>query len=279
VDTEQIMAMALKMSGLPETPTDSGIWVAGKGIRRILLGLDITSAELNIAQQMGFDLALAHHPPESTLYAWRCYLRHVEQLVAAGVPRVEADALVAKTTESMQLGAHARNFDHTVSVAQLLGMPFMNIHTPLDEIGRQRMQTWADELLGQEPRATVGDVLAGLQTFEEVRAARLAPFIAAGAPDGLAGRVIVAHGALDIPDHAMLTAYFEHGYGTAIVLRVTQQDKFRLQQDGRNVVVVGHNAGDSIGIVPFVSALRQQGLEVTTFSGIIPQNLGEGALE
>mgnify|MGYP001162894020 CR=1 FL=1 len=277
MDTEQIMAVALEMSGLSEIPTDSGIWRPGKDIRRILLGLDIGTAELYIAQQQGFDLALAHHPPESTLYAWRCYLRHVEQLVAAGVPRAQAEALVAKVTDGMQMGAHARNVDHTVSVAGLLGMPFMNIHTPLDEIGRRRMQTCADELLCRKPDATVGDVLAALLAFDEVCSAPLPPLIAAGSPDRPAGRVIVAHGALDIPDYAMLTAYFDRGYGTAIVLRVTQQDKVRLQEDGRNLIVTGHNAGDSLGIFPFVTALRERGLEVTTFSGILPKIHEKGA--
>lgn len=270
MDTERIMDLALQMSGFRGVPTDSGIWLPGKDIRRILFGLDITTAELQIALQRGFDLVIAHHPPEATLDAWQCYLRHVGLMEAAGVPRALAEASMADEIEGMQLRAHARNFEHTVSVARLIGMPFMNIHTPLDEIGRQRMQAKMDDLATRNPKATVSDVLAALTDFDEVRRAALPPFIACGTGDRPAGRVVVAHGALDIPNYAMLSAYFSHGTGTIVLLRIDQRDLGRLRQEGRGaVVVVGHNAGDSVGIVPFVAALRELGQEVTTISGIL----------
>jgi putative NIF3 family GTP cyclohydrolase 1 type 2 len=270
VDTERIMDLALQMSGLKDVPTDSGIWLPGKNIRRILFGLDITTAELQIASQSDYDLAIAHHPPEATLEAWRCYLRHVELMVAAGVPQSVAEASLADEIEGMQLRAHARNFEHTVSVARLIGMPFMNIHTPLDEIGRQRMQAEMDRLQASNPKATLADVVETLHHFGEVRHAPLPPFIAHGRDDRPAGRVYVAHGALDIPNYAMLAAYFAHGVDTIVVLRIDQKDLARLRrEDGGAVVVVGHNAGDSIGIRPFVSALMKLGLEVVTISGIL----------
>jgi hypothetical protein len=264
------MDLALQMSGLKDVPTDSGIWLPGKNVRRALFGLDITTAELQIAAQRGFDLVIAHHPPEATRAAWRCFLRHLDMMEAAGIPRAEAEATVADDVEGMQLRAHARNLDHTVSVAQLIGMPFMNVHTPLDEIGRKRMQDKMDELQARSPKATLGDVLTALQQFDEVRRAPLAPFIACGAEDRPAGKVVVAHGALDIPNYAMLSAYFAHGVDTILVLRVDQKDLARLRQANNGaLVVVGHNAGDSVGIVPFVTALRQQGLDIVTISGIL----------
>jgi hypothetical protein len=272
MNTESIMALALEMSGLSEIPTDSGIWLPGDNIRRVLLGIDVTSAELHIASQKGFDLAIAHHPPEATLRAWRCYLRHVEMMVAAGVPRDVAAATVADDVEGMQMRAHARIDDHTISVARWLGMPFMNIHTPLDEVGRQRMQDLMDDLGRRAPNATLADAVTALNEFPEVRQAPLPPFIAVGRPDQPAGRVVVAHGALDIPNYAMLMAYFEHGVDTVLVLRIDQRDMIRLKKEGRgSVVVVGHKAGDNIGILPFLSALRQKGLEVFTISGIMQE--------
>ncbi len=146
----------------------------------------------------------------------------------------------------------------------------MNIHTPLDELGRQRMQAKMDELATGDSKATVSDVLAALTDFDEVRLAALPPFIACGTGTRPAGRVVVAHGALDIPNYAMLSAYFSHGTGTIVLLRIDQRDLGRLRQEDRGaVVVVGHNAGDSVGIVPFVAALRELGQEVTTISGLL----------
>lgn len=90
IDTEKIMELALELAGLSAIPQDSGIWVPGKNIRKILFGIDAGSAELEIAKRLGYDLVIAHHPPEATLQANQVYRLHVEQMVAVGVPRAEA---------------------------------------------------------------------------------------------------------------------------------------------------------------------------------------------
>ncbi len=268
--TQQIMEMALQLSGLPDVPTDSGIWVPGSGIRRVLFGIDAGPAELEIAKRLGYDLVIAHHPPEATLLAWQQYLRHVPQMVAAGIPPHDAEELAAGQVEAMQLGAHARNDQHTVSVARLIGMPFMNIHTPLDEIGRRRVQSRLDDLASAHPAATALDVMHILQEFGEVRNARVSPLLAAGSAGDPAGRPHFAHGALDIPSYAMLKAYHAHGVKTLLTLRIGHADLVRLRSEKLGtLIVVGHMAGDSLGFTPFLSELRKIGLDVTTFSGVI----------
>ena len=270
VTTQQIMDIALALAGLSSTPTDSGIWVPGDDVRRILFGIDAGAAELEIARRLGYDLVIAHHPPEATLQAWQVYLRHIPQMVAAGVPREEAEQAVAGEIEAMQWGAHSRNDQRTTSVAQLIGMPFMNIHTPLDEVGRRRVQDRLDDLASAQPAATVGDVVQMLHEFPEVRNARVPPILAAGSAEAPAGRALFAHGALDIPNYAMLQAYYAHGVSTILVLRIGTADLARLRREQLGaLIVVGHMAGDSLGFSPFLSVLRERGLGVTTFSGVI----------
>jgi hypothetical protein len=146
----------------------------------------------------------------------------------------------------------------------------MNIHTPLDEIGRQRVQSRLDDLAAAHPGATVGDVMQMLQEFAEVRNARVPPILAAGSADGPAGRTLFAHGALDIPTYAMLKTYYAHGIRTVLTLRIGPADLARLRREQMGtLIVVGHMAGDSLGFTPFLAALRQIGLEITTFSGVI----------
>lgn len=264
------MNVALELAGMSDVPTDSGVWVPGQDITKVLFGIDVGTAELNIAQRQGYDLAIAHHPPEATLNAWQAYLVHVEQMVAAGVPRSVAEAAVAREVETMQWMAHGRNDEHTVSVARLLGMPYMNVHLPLDEVGRKLVQEHVDALLGRRPQATVGDVVDSLYEFAEVQNARVPPRIAVGEADAPAGKVIFSHGALDIPNREILNAYFAHGVGTIIVLRPPIADLERLRQEASGaLIVIGHMAGDSLGITPFLSSLEEMGLDVTSFSGVI----------
>ena len=270
MNTQQIMNIALQMAGMAEMPTDSGIWFPGEGIRKILFGIDIGVAELEIAQRMGHDLAIGHHPPEATLQAWRMYLIHVEQMVAAGVPRAVAEAAVAGEVEMMQWRAHGRNDRHTVSLAELVGMPYMNIHLPLDEIGRRLLQDRVDTFLAARPQCTVGDIVKLLYDFGEVRNAPVPPRIAFGDAAAPARRVIFAHGALDIPNGAILAAYFDHGVDAVIALRAPLSDLQRLKQEAKGaLIVIGHMAGDSLGITPFLAALEEQGLQITRISGVV----------
>jgi len=63
----------------------------------------------------------------------------MEFMTAAGVPEDAALGAVAERIEATKLRGQISNFDRTPSVARLLGMPFMNIHAPLGELGRRRM--------------------------------------------------------------------------------------------------------------------------------------------
>lgn len=270
VDTQKIMNVALDLAGMSEIPTDSGIWVPGQQIQKILFGIDIGTAELDMAQRLGYDLAIGHHPPEATLNAWQAYLVHIEQMVAAGVPRELAEASLADEIEMMQWRAHGRNDEHTVSVARLLGMPYMNIHLPLDEVGRHLVQNKVDQFLASQPQATVGDIVNLLEEFGEVKNARVPPQIAVGEAGAPAGKVIFSHGALDIPTYSILNAYFSHGTGTIIALRPPIADLARLRREQQgSLIIIGHMAGDSLGITPFLAALEDMGLDVTRISGVI----------
>jgi hypothetical protein len=55
MNTEEIMELALALAGLDDVPADSQIYHPGEEIERILLGIDIGSAELWLAKELGYD--------------------------------------------------------------------------------------------------------------------------------------------------------------------------------------------------------------------------------
>ncbi|UCF10991.1 MAG: hypothetical protein JSW65_08615 [Candidatus Bipolaricaulota bacterium] len=266
------MALALALAEMTEIPADSAIYRAGEGIERVLLGIDLKSAELLAATHLGYDCAISHHPVggSATLRFHEVLRRHVEQMVAAGVPQEVAAETVHGTAETRRVLASMTNYDHDPSVARLLGVPYMNIHTPLDEIGRRRMAAIAG---GMEAEDTVGALVERLyETFGEFRNADTEIEVRVGAAANRLGRVAVSHAAGTNGGYPVAKAYFDHGIDTVVYIHCRPEDAAKLAADYgdvKNLVVTGHIASDSLGINPFVAALRDRGLIVDLFSGVI----------
>ena len=273
MNTQQLMDLALAMAGLSEIPGDSAIHHPGDGIGRILFGIDLKGAELKLAKDLGYDAAISHHPVggASTLDFHKVLLLHVEQMTAAGVPRDVAEGVMRETAEARRVLNSMTNYDHDPSIARLLDMPYLNIHAPLDEIGRQRM---ADAVSACDGEQTVGDLVDHLcASFGEFRNAATDIEIRVGRPENPIGRAAVSHGAGTNGGYPVAKAYFDHGIDTVVYIHCRPDDAKRLREEygeTKTLIVTGHIASDSVGINPYIDRLRQEGLQVDAFSGIIP---------
>jgi putative NIF3 family GTP cyclohydrolase 1 type 2 len=265
MSTDEIMQLALQMSGFRTVPPDSAIYVKGRGIRKVLFGIDAGVPEILLAQKMRCDAVISHHPQGGTaiLNFHKMFERHVELMVEAGVPRKEAEQAVQKKRHALEVENHSRNYDHNVSVARLLKMPYMNIHAPLDEIGRQRMTKQVRLATEENPKETVGGVVVSLEKLSEFKNAQTAIKIGLGKPSNRAGKVVVSHAAGTNGGYDVAKTFFRHGVGTLIYIHVSSSDLERLKADGvENLIITGHISSDSVGINPFLAELEKKGIAV-----------------
>ncbi len=273
MNTDRLMQLALEMAGLDEVPGDSAIHHPGNEIERVLFGIDLKAPELVIASAQGYDCAISHHPVggSSTLRFYEVLERHVDQMADAGVPRNVAEEVMRATIEDRRVLSSMTNYDHDPSVARLLDLPYLNIHTPLDEIGRHRMAEAAAEL---DEDATIAELVDRFyETFGEFRNAATGIEVRAGRAENRIGKVVVSHGAGTNGGHPVAKAYYDHGIDTVIYIHCRPADAKKLIDEygeRKNLIITGHIASDSVGINPYVDRLRGEGLDVTTFSGIIP---------
>lgn len=272
MNTEDIMNLALKLAGLANVPEDSTIYVKGKKIKRIMFGIDAGVPELLLAKQLNHDLVIAHHPAGGTavLDYHHVFRRHGSLLASAGVPKAESDKAISRKLKRMEVDGHMRNYGHTIDVAKLLKMPYMNIHTPLDEIGRKIMQGQIDRKTDEKSK--VKDIVAALDELPEFKNAATRIKIRMGKPENCAGRVLVSHGAGTNGGYDVAKAYFDHGVQTLIYIHIDPADlnklSARISRKG-NLIVTGHIASDSVGINPFLRELGNEGIKVTTI-GVVP---------
>lgn len=272
MNTDRLMEIALEMAGLSEIPGDTAVHHPGGGIRRLLAGIDLRGPELALAKSLGYDAVLTHHPVgRATLDFHRVLWRHVDQMKAAGVPEAVARGAVAETAASRRVLDSMSNYDHDPSIARLLDVPYLNIHTPLDEIGRRRMAEVAQTLSPEDP---VSALVARLRaSFFEFRTAATAIEVAVGKDAQRLGRVVVSHAAGTNGGYAVGKAYFENGVDTLVYIHCRPDEARRLDAEfggTKSLVVTGHIASDSVGINPYLDRLRHEGVDVTAVSGILP---------
>jgi hypothetical protein len=269
VTTDDLLRIALDLVGYRDIPADSAIHHPASGIRRVIFALDVDGSTLLFAKQSGYDCVISHHPMEQLPNAGAVYARHVQTMMTHGVPEAAARAAVTGRLEELMFAGHPYNFDRVTSVARALDIGFVNIHNPLDELGRRRMQAHVDDFLAAQPAAAVGAVAESLRALPEFRDNPVEVSVRAGSADAPAGRVAVVHGAYTNGGYAVPATLFQHGIPTVLMIHIAPPELARLRQENRgNLIITGHVGGDSMGFTPYLRALRERGLEVRTLGGV-----------
>ncbi len=276
MNTEQIMQLALELAGLTEVPADSAVLVPGENIKRVLVGVDMGTAEMLLAKQLGCDCVIGHHPvggPARAAFS-QVMQRQIERMMEAGIPINQAQKALAKKVGQVERSGHAGNYDQAWSAARLLNLPLVSIHTPTDILAERAVQQHLDKALAGNQYAKLQDIIDALMELPEYQKTLSGPVIRVGSKDDYAGKHFVlmaggTNGGVDV-----LKAYYAAGVGTTVAMHMPEDVITAIkEQNIGNVVVAGHMASDSIGINQLLRALEERGVEVLRMSGVIdPSN-------
>jgi len=272
MNTKEIMDLALELANISEIPSDSAILVPGENIKKVLVGVDMGTAEILLAKELGVDCVIGHHPVGGTARANFIDVmdNQIKRMVDAGVPINKAEKALSDKRGKVERGGHARNYDQAHSAAQLLGMPLLSIHTPTDLLAERTVQELLDKAVENKPEAKIQVLIDALMTLPEYQKTLSGPVVRVGSKDSYCGRpyVLMAGGTGGGKD--VLKAYYEAGVGTLITMHMPEEDiKAIKEQNIGNVLVAGHMASDSVGINVFLKALEEKGIEVIRMSGVI----------
>jgi len=273
MNTDDIMAVALDLAQLTNVPSDSTVHVPSDNVRKVYATIDCDVADLLLARELKCDAVLSHHPEgASTVYGWPLIRRQIDQMAEHGVPIAKAEAAVVRRMAAVEIGSHGRNYGRVMQAAQLLRMPFLNVHLPCDIVTRRLIAEKMAPFNQPDSRARVSAVVEALQEFPEQQRALTEPKIALGSPDSFAGRVAVAIGGYTSGGIDVLQAYFEAGVGTVLSMHFPEADirAARERKLAGNLLLTGHMASDSIGINVFLDELERLGLKIVRGGGIIP---------
>jgi putative NIF3 family GTP cyclohydrolase 1 type 2 len=274
IDTDEIMNIGLKLVDWKRVPPDSAIHVKGRKINRVLIAVDVTSAELILAKNLRCDAVIAHHPLGSTaLNFYKVFDRHIEFMLEHGVPQHKATDRVKNLKARSEIKSHASIYNDVVAAARILGMPLVNIHQPCDEYMRRKI---LDKIKTGNPKLVV-DIVKSIEEISEFRNADTRIKVRYGNSKNKIGRWALVIAAGTNGGFPVAKAYFEHGISTLIYLHIDYNDLVKMYEENLrgNLIILGHLAGDSIGLNALADRLEEKGIE-TVRLGIIPSNKKRG---
>ena len=98
MNTTNLMNSALKLAKLDSMPYDTNIIVEGKNIEKILIGIDMETPELLLAQQLGYDCVVSHHPKADSCIVDFAKVMDVQidRMIKSGIPINKAQKALKK---------------------------------------------------------------------------------------------------------------------------------------------------------------------------------------
>ncbi len=252
---------------------DSGI----KKIRRVLTGIDIDTSELLLADTLNrqnpkkpIDLVIAHHPTGKALIGLDAVMDlQVDIMHMYGVPVNIAEGLVKKRISEVSRGLDPINHFKPANAASLLGIGYMNVHTPADNM----VATFLKKKIEKEKPEYVGDILKSLLKIPEYAEAKKVgggPRLFAGSPDNRVGKIALSEitGGTE-GSKEIYAAAATAGIGTIIAMHQSEEHRKAAEAAHINVVIAGHISSDSIGMNLFLDELEKKGIEIVPCSGLI----------
>ncbi len=241
-----------------------------KDIKNIFVGVDMEGAELLLAEKTGVDLVIAHHPEGKALADLSGVMDlQAEVLAGYGVPINIAESVIKPRISEVSRGMSPYNHNRSVDMAKILGLDFMCVHTPADNLGADFLV----RVLNRKNPETVGEVLEMLKEIPEFKEAikyNAGPKIFVGSPESSCGKVAVSEftggtsGSKDIYEKIA-----QAGIGTIIGMHMGEEHRKEAEKYHVNVVIAGHMASDSLGLNLFLDELEKRGLKITALSGLI----------
>jgi putative NIF3 family GTP cyclohydrolase 1 type 2 len=268
INTQDILKAGQDLVNWSKVPPDTNIHVEGDNIHKVLVTIDVGIAELLLAKKLDCDAVVTHHPIGlSALHFYKVFDRHIEYMIEYGIPRDIAEDAVRKIKERARVKSHGYIYNVVVDAARILNLPLVNVHQPCDEYMRRTI--YNNIMLGNKEH--LSDIIKSIQSIPEFKNASTKPEVIYGASENKVKRWVLVVAAGTNGGFPVAKAYFQHGISTVIYLHVDHTDIAKLHEEKLNgsLIVLGHLAGDSIGVNALADRLEDLGLE-TIRMGILP---------
>ena len=256
---------------------DGGVALCDKEIKKIMVGVDIDTAELLLADRLNqkagdgeeIGLVIAHHPLGKALASLADVMSlQCGYMETVGIPPHVASGIMAERIGVVSRSVSGSNHYKTVDAAAALGIPLMCVHTPADNMVTAFLQNLVEE---KQPE-TVGDFITLLKEIPEYAKSaenNAPPRILAGRSENKLGKTYIDFTGGTSGSEDMFERLSSAGISTVVVMHMSEKHLEAAKKQLMNVVLAGHISSDSLGLNILLDALSSKGIEIVPVSGLI----------
>ena len=242
-------------------------------IRTVIAGIDIEVGEILLAESLRskgkqVDLLLSHHP-EGRAYANLYDVMRMQSdiLNRFGVPINIAEDLMEGRIKEVERRLLPANHSRAVDAARLLGIPFLCLHTPADNMVANYLQRLFDE---KKPYL-ISDVMSILKDIPEYKDAGLhtvGPSVFLGAKNRKAGKIFVDMTGGTEGSKEIFESLTTGGVSTIVAMHLSEEHRKEAEKNHLNVVIAGHISSDNLGLNLLLDEItRGNAIEILECSG------------
>ncbi len=242
-------------------------------IKSALIGIDIEVGEVLLAETLktrgkGVDLLLSHHP-EGRAYANLYSVMQMQSdiLHRFGVPINIAEDLMEGRIKEVERRLMPANHTRAVDAAGLLGIPFMCLHTPADNMVASYLQRIFDE---NKPYklSDVLDILKNIPEYKNAAFNGAGPKILLGSKNRKAGKIFVDMTGGTEGSKEIFSSLTASGVNTIVGMHLGEEHRKEAEKNHLNVVIAGHISSDNLGLNLLLDELsKNNSLEILECSG------------
>jgi putative NIF3 family GTP cyclohydrolase 1 type 2 len=242
-------------------------------VRKILVGIDIESPELLLADRLnekgaGIDLVLAHHP-EGRAYAnfYEVMKMQADILNRFGVPINVAEGQLDSRMKEVERSLLPVNHTRPVDAARLLDIPYCCIHTPADNMVSSHLQQLFDSTSPQRLKDVL-KLLKEIPEYQEARRNNAGPRILVGSDEQRTGKIFVKMTGGTSGSKETLEKLVQSGVGTLVAMHLPEDHRKEAEKHHLRVVIAGHMSSDTLGLNLLLDKLEASALlEIVECSG------------
>lgn len=263
LDTQEILQIALDMVNWNSLPADTAVHVDGKNIKKVMLTIDVTTADLMLAKNLGCDAVITHHPIGKTaINFYKLIDRHIDYMRENGISEHIAKMSILELKRKIELRSHTQIYSSIVDSAKILDIPLVNIHQPCDEYAKRVI---SQKIQNTNPNL-VSELITALEEIPEFIKAETKIQVVYGNPDSRVYKWVAVIAAGTNGGFQVAKSYFENGISTVLYFHIDYGDLVKLRESAiqGNLIILGHLAGDSIGMNALGKKLEDKGIQVVS---------------